>query len=101
MMMKVILVYLVGILASIPVYVWAVRMLCKMEDEEEELYCQDNGLYLDPRKPNYPLAAVVMLMGGLLWPVVILFAVFVPTTFILMDKIGQLHPKEDEETDPE
>ena len=68
--------------------------------EEEELYCRDNGLYMDPGKPNYPLAAVVLLMAGLLWPVVILFAVFVPLTFIMMDKMGQLHPKEDEEADP-
>ena len=68
--------------------------------EEEELYCRDNGLYMDPGKPNYPLAAVVLLIAGLLWPVVILFAVFVPLTFILVDKMGQLHPKEDEEADP-
>lgn len=101
MILKVALVYLAGVLASIPVYVWVLRTLCKMEDEEEELYCKDNGLYLDPRKPNYPLAAVVLLMGGLLWPVVIFFAVFVPLTFILMDKVGQLHPTDDEEADPE
>lgn len=100
MIFKILLAYLVGILVSMPVYVWALRTLCKMEDEEEELYCRDNGLYMDPGKPNYPLAAVVLLMAGLLWPVVILFAVFVPLTFIMMDKMGQLHPKEDEEADP-
>ena len=31
----------------------------------------------------------------------VLFAVFVPLTFLLMDKMGQLHPKEDDEMDPE
>ena len=31
----------------------------------------------------------------------ILFAVFVPLTFVLMDKMGQLHPNDDEEIDPE
>lgn len=28
-------------------------------------------------------------------------AVFVPLTFVLMDKMGQLHPNDDEEIDPE
>ena len=32
---------------------------------------------------------------------VILFAIFLPLTFILMDKMGQLHPEEDEKLDPE
>ena len=80
-------VYLLGILLSQPVYIWAIGTLCRMEDEDEELYCQDNGLYYEPRKPNYPL--------------VILFAIFLPLTFILMDKMGQLHPEEDEKLDPE
>ena len=42
-------VYLLGILLSQPVYVWAIGTLCRMEDEDEELYCQDNGLYYEPR----------------------------------------------------
>lgn len=52
-------------------------------------------------KPNYPLLLVVLLMAGIFWPLVILFAVFVPLTFLLMDKMGQLHPKDDDEMDPE
>ncbi len=94
-------VYLLGILLSQPVYVWAIGTLCRMEDEDEELYCQDNGLYYEPRKPNYPLVMVLMVLAGIFWPLVILFAIFLPLTFILMDKMGQLHPEEDEKLDPE
>lgn len=92
-------VYLLGILLSQPVYIWAIGTLCRMEDEE--LYCQDNGLYYEPRKPNYPLVMVLMVLAGIFWPLVILFAIFLPLTFILMDKMGQLHPEEDEKLDPE
>lgn len=101
MVWKILIAYLVGILLSQPVYIWVVRTLCKMEDEEEELYCQDNGLYYEPVKPNYPVAIVLLMLAGIFWPVVILFAVFLPLTFILMDKMGQLHPKDDEEMNPE
>lgn len=94
-------VYLLGILLSQPVYVWAIGTLCRMEDEDEELYCQDNGLYYEPRKPNYPVVMVLMVLAGIFWPLVILFAIFLPLTFILMDKMGQLHPEEDEKLDPE
>lgn len=94
-------VYLLGILLSQPVYIWAIGTLCRMEDEDEELYCQDNGLYYEPRKPNYPLVMVLMILAGIFWPLVILFAIFLPLTFILMDKMGQLHPEEDEKMDPE
>lgn len=94
-------VYLLGFLLSQPVYIWAIGTLCRMEDEDEELYCQDNGLYYEPRKPNYPLVMVLMVLAGIFWPLVILFAIFLPLTFILMDKMGQLHPEEDEELDPE
>lgn len=94
-------VYLLGILLSQPVYIWAIGTLCRMEDEDEELYCQDNGLYYEPRKPNYPLVMVIMVLAGIFWPLVILFAIFLPLTFILMDKMGQLHPEEDEKLDPE
>ena len=90
--LKILLVYLLGILLCQPVYIWGIRTLCRMEDEDEELYCQDNGMYYEPSKPNYPLVIV---------PLVILFAVFVPLTFLLMDKMGQLHPKDDDEMDPE
>ena len=94
-------VYLLGILLSQPIYIWAIGTLCKMEDEDKELYCQDNGLYYEPRKPNYPLVMVLLVLAGIFWPLVILFAIFLPLTFILMDKMGQLHPEEDEELDPE
>lgn len=94
-------VYLLGILLSQPVYIWAIGTLCRMEDEDEELYCQDNGLYYEPRKPNYPLVMVLMVLAGIFWPLIILFAIFLPLTFILMDKMGQLHPEEDEKLDPE
>lgn len=94
-------VYLLGILLSQPLYIWAIGTLCRMEDEDEELYCQDNGLYYEPRKPNYPLVMVLMVLAGIFWPLVILFAIFLPLTFILMDKMGQLHPEEDEKLDPE
>lgn len=94
-------VYLLGILLSQPVYIWAIGTLCRMEDEDEELYCQDNGLYYEPRKPNYPLVMVLMVLAGIFWPLVILFAIFLPLTFILMDKMGQLHQEEDEKLDPE
>ena len=94
-------VYLLGILLSQPVYIWAIGTLCRMEDEDEELYCQDNGSYYEPRKPNYPLVMVLMVLAGIFWPLVILFAIFLPLTFILMDKMGQLHPEEDEKLDPE
>lgn len=94
-------VYLLGILLSQPVYIWAIGTLCRMEDEDEELYCQDNGLYYEPRKPNYPLVMVLMVLAGIFWPLVILFAIFLPLTFILMDKMGQLHPEEGEKLDPE
>lgn len=94
-------VYLLGILLSQPVYIWAIGTLCRMEDEDEELYCQDNGLYYEPRKPNYPLVMVLMVLAGIFWPLVILFTIFLPLTFILMDKMGQLHPEEDEKLDPE
>lgn len=94
-------VYLLGILLSQPVYIWAIGTLCRMEDEDEELYCQDNGLYYEPREPNYPLVIVLLVLAGIFWPLVILFAIFLPLTFILMGKMGQLHPEEDEELDPE
>lgn len=94
-------VYLLGILLSQPIYIWAIGTLCKMEDEDEEPYCQDNGLYYEPGKPNYPLVMVLLVLAGIFWPLVILFAIFLPLTFILMDKMGQLHPEEDEELDPE
>ena len=89
-------VYLLGILLSQPVYIWAIGTLCRMEDEDEEFYCQDNGLYYEPRKPNYPLVMVLMVLAGIFWPLVILFAIFLPLTFILMDKMGQLHPEDEE-----
>ena len=54
MVYKILIVYLVGILLCQPVYIWAIRTLCRMEDEDEELYCQDNGMYYEPRKPNFP-----------------------------------------------
>lgn len=101
MFYKLLIVYLVGILLCQPIYIWAVRTLCRMEDEDEELYCQDNGLYYEPREPNYPLVMVLMVLAGIFWPLVILFAIFLPLTFILMDKMGQLHQEEDEELDPE
>ena len=101
MFYKLLIVYLVGILLCQPIYIWAVRTLCRMEDEDEELYCQDNGLYYEPREPNYPLVMVLMVLAGIFWPLVILFAIFLPLTFILMNKMGQLHPEEDEELDPE
>ena len=41
--LKILLVYLLGILLCQPVYIWGIRTLCRMEDEDEELYCQDNG----------------------------------------------------------
>lgn len=44
---------------------------------------------------------VLMVLAGIFWPLAILFAIFLPLTFILMDKMGQLHPEEDEELDPE
>lgn len=88
--LKILLVYLLGILLCQPVYIWGIRTLCRMEDEDEELYCQDNGMYYEPNKPNYPLAIVLLLIAGIFWPLVILFAVFVPLTFLLMDKMGQL-----------
>ena len=99
--LKILLVYLLGILLCQPVYIWGIRILCRMEDEDEELYCQDNGMYYEPNKPNYPLVIVLLLIAGIFWPLVILFAVFVPLTFLLMDKMGQLHPKDDDEMDPE
>ena len=39
MVYKILIVYLVGILLCQPVYIWAIRTLCRMEDEDEELYC--------------------------------------------------------------
>lgn len=99
--LKILLVYLLRILLCQPVYIWGIRTLCRMEDEDEELYCQDNGMYYEPSKPNYPLVIMLLLMAGIFWPLVILFAVFVPLTFLLMDKMGQLHPKDDDEMDPE
>lgn len=99
--LKILLVYLLGILLCQPVYIWCIRTLCRMEDEDEELYCQDNGMYYEPNKPNYSLVIVLLLMAGIFWPLVILFAVFVPLTFLLMDKMGRLHLKEDDDMDPE
>lgn len=61
----------------------------------------DLDMYYEPNKPNYPLVIVLLLIAGIFWPLVILFAVFVPLTFLLMDKMGQLHPKDDDEMDPE
>lgn len=101
MVCKILIAYLVGIILSQPVYIWAIRTLCRLEDEEEELYCEDNGFYYEPAKPNYPLAIVVLIMGGIFWPLVILFAVFVPLTFILMDKTDQLHINDDSEIEQE
>lgn len=69
--LKILLVYLLGILLCQPVYIWGIRILCRMEDEDEELYCQDNGMYYEPSKPNYPLLLVVLLMAGIFWPLVI------------------------------
>ena len=63
--LKILLVYLVGILLCQPVYIWAIRTLCRMEDEDEELYCQDNGMYYEPRKPNYPLLIVFLFLAGI------------------------------------
>ena len=62
MVYKILIVYLVGILLCQPVYIWAIRTLCRMEDEDEELYCQDNGMYYEPRKPNYPLLIVFLFL---------------------------------------
>lgn len=73
---KILFVYLLGIVLSQPVYIWVGRTLCKIEDVDEELYCQDNGVYYEPRKPNYPLVMVLMTLGGIFWPLVILFAIF-------------------------
>ena len=69
--LKILLVYLLGILLCQPVYIWGIRTLCRMEDEDEELYCQDNGMYYEPNKPNYPLVIVLLLIAGIFWPLVI------------------------------
>lgn len=100
---KILFVYLLGIVLSQPVYIWVGRTLCKIEDADGELYCQDDGMYYDyePRKPNYPLVMVLMTLGGIFWPLIIPFAVFVPLKFILMDKMGQLHPGDGETPDPD
>ena len=47
---KILFVYLLGIVLSQPVYIWVGRTLCKIEDVDEELYCQDNGVYYEPKK---------------------------------------------------
>ena len=52
MLWKIALVYMIGILISEPVYIWAIRTLTKMEDEDERLYCSDNGEWYEPGKPN-------------------------------------------------
>ena len=36
--LKILLVYLLGILLCQPVYIWGIRTLCRMEDEDEERY---------------------------------------------------------------
>ena len=92
MLWKIALVYTIGILISEPVYIWAIRTLTKMEDEDERLYCSDNGEYYEPGKPNYP-ALVLMVI---IWPLALLFGIFIPITFILMDKMGQLHPDDED-----
>ena len=81
-------VYLLGILLSQPIYIWAIGTLCKMEDEDEELYCQDNGLYYEPRKPNYPLVMVLLVLAGIFWPLVILFAIFPTHTLVTPSRIA-------------
>lgn len=86
MISNLLIVYAVGILLSIPVYIWGIRILSKLDDEDERLYCQENGTYYDPRKPNYPLVIVLLILAGIFWPLVILFAIGVPLTFVLMDK---------------
>lgn len=98
---KILFVYLLGIVLSQPVYIWVGRTLCKIEDVDEEFYCQDNDVYYEPRKPNYPLVMVLMTLGGIFWPLIILFALFAPLTFILMDKMGRLHPENGKAPDPD
>lgn len=68
----------------------------KMEDEDERLYCSDNGEYYEPGKPNYPALVLMVIIGGLIWPLALLFGIFIPITFILMDKMGQLHPDDED-----
>lgn len=96
MLWKIALVYTIGILISEPVYIWAIRTLTKMEDEDERLYCSDNGEYYEPGKPNYPALVLMVIIGGLIWPLALLFGIFIPITFILMDKMGQLHPDDED-----
>lgn len=95
--LKILLVYLLGILLCQPVYIWCIRTLCRMEDEDEELYCQDNGMYYEPNKPNYSLVIVLLLMAGIFWPLVILFAVFVPLTFLLICEYADIDYEDYEE----
>ena len=76
--LKILLVYLLGILLCQPVYIWCIRTLCRMEDEDEELYCQDNGMYYEPNKPNYSLVIVLLRLAGIFCPGVSICAVFVP-----------------------
>ncbi len=81
------------------------------ESESEKYVCEPSSsssvvsytsvFPFEASKPNYPLVIMLLLMAGIFWPLVILFAVFVPLTFLLMDKMGQLHPKDDDEMDPE
>lgn len=99
MALKIALVYAIGALISEPIYIWAINTLMKMEDEDEQLYCSDNGEYYEPGKPNYPALVLMLLIGGLIWPLALLFAVFIPITFILMDHMGQLHPDDDQDVD--
>ena len=72
-----------------------------MEDEDERLYCSDNGEYYEPGEPNYPALVLMLIIGGLIWPLALLFGIFIPITFILMDKMGQLHPDDDQDFDPD
>lgn len=72
----ILLTYLLGIVLSQPVYIWAARRLCKMENEGDEPDCQDCGTCYEPREPHYPLVIVLMALAGIFWPLVILFAIF-------------------------
>jgi hypothetical protein len=96
MLFKILAIYLIGILISQPVYIGVLYWLWKKDDEEEERYAMDYGdVDYESGKPNIIGVLFLLVIGGILWPIGVLLAIFLFLTFWVWDKVPILGPQLD------
>lgn len=97
MLQKIVLVYLIGIFASQPIYLFILSWILRAEDKERELYTIDDdsydSRYMDDEyvnKPNPVGVMILLALGALLWPIIFTVGPFVWLLFWLLEKFPNL-----------